>query len=234
LIDTVDATTRAAVAARLASYPAAPPAVLHRLGVATGAEPVQTSEGKREADLAELFFAAGSEERRLILTNLDAVEGTTPQRSAVPGEVIACLENAALQRHTGEFCRALERALGISGALAKRIAHDPAGEPIVVAAKALGMKSATLQRILLFLNPQVGQSVERVYALARLYDEITPAAAERMLTIWRQAGSERKPRHEPLHWDDTRSSARSRATHAGHRIARSRDPLSSRTRSNER
>ena len=58
----------------------------------------------------------------------------------------------------------------------------------MVAAKALGMTAAVLQRILLFLNPAIGQSVERVYDLARLYDELTPAAAERMLTIWRQAG----------------------------------------------
>ena len=61
--------------------------------------------------------------------------------------------------------------------MAERIARDYSGEPIVVAAKALGMPAAMLQRILLFLNPAVGQSVERVYDLARLYDEITQGAA---------------------------------------------------------
>ena len=70
----------------------------------------------------------------------------------------------------------LERALGISQALAERIARDHSGEPIVVAAKALGMQAAVLQRILLFLNPAIGQSVERVYDLARLFDELMPAS----------------------------------------------------------
>ena len=187
-----------------------------------------------EPDLAELFFAAGTDERRLILTNLDAVAGAEQRRPPVANDVILRLETAALQHNAGEFCRTLERALGISAALAERITRDASGEPIVVAAKALGMKAAVLQRVLLFLNPQVGQSIERVYGLAQLYDEITPAAAERMLAIWQQAGGQRKPRHEPLHWDDVHRNARSQASHAGHRVARNREPLPSRIRSNDR
>jgi uncharacterized protein (DUF2336 family) len=235
LIDAVDAPTRGAVASRLAVYPAAPAAILRRLGgVTPAAEPARPTAAKPETDLAELFFAASADERRLILTNLDAVAGAAQRRPPVAGDVIPRLENAALQHNAGEFSRTLERALGISGALAERITRDPSGEPIVVAAKALGMKAAVLQRILLFLNPQVGQSVERVYDLARLYDELTPAAAERMLAIWQQTGGQRKPRHEPLHWDDVHRNARSQATHAGHRIAPSREPLPSRIRSNDR
>jgi hypothetical protein len=170
----------------------------------------------------------------LILTNLDVVAGTQQRRPPVAGDVIVRLETAALQHNAGEFSRMLERALGISGALAERITRDASGEPIVVAAKALGMKAAALQRVLLFLNPQIGQSIERVYGLARLYDELTPAAAERMLAIWQQAGGQRKPRHEPLHWDDVHRNARSQATHAGHRVTRNREPLPSRIRSNDR
>ncbi len=98
-----------------------------------------------------------------------------------------------MQRNTGEFSRMLERALGISHALAERIARDHSGEPIVVAAKALGMKAAVLQRILLFLNPAIGQSVERVHDLARLFDELTPEAAERMVAIWRKTGAQSQP-----------------------------------------
>ena len=136
-----------------------------------------------------------AEERGLILTNLDVADEAAARRPApASSEVIRRLENAALQRNPGEFARMLERALGISRALAERIARDHSGEPIVVAAKALGMTAAVLQRILLFLNPAIGQSVERVYDLARLYDELTPAAAERMLTIWRQAGGRSRPR----------------------------------------
>jgi uncharacterized protein (DUF2336 family) len=239
LIDAVDAPTRAAVAARLAAYPGAPAAVLHRLGgPATPAEPARPrepkSEPEREPELAELFFAASADERRLILTNLDVVAGAEQRRPPVASDVIVRLETAALQHNAGEFSRMLERALGISGALAERITRDASGEPIVVAAKALGMKAAALQRVLLFLNPQIGQSIERVYGLARLYDELTPAAAERMLAIWQQTGGQRKPRHEPLHWDDVHRSARTQASHTGHRVTRNREPLPSRIRSNDR
>jgi uncharacterized protein (DUF2336 family) len=236
LIDAVDAQTRAAVASRLAAYPGAPAAVLHRLGsAATPAALSRPSEPpKSEPDLAELFFAASADERRLILTNLDVVAGTEQRRPPVASDVIVRLETAALQHNAGEFSRTLERALGISGVLAERITRDASGEPIVVAAKALGMKAAVLQRVLLFLNPQVGQSIERVYGLARLYDELTPAAADRMLAIWQQTGGQRKPRHEPLHWDDVHRSARSQASHAGHRVSRNREPLPSRMRSNDR
>jgi hypothetical protein len=235
LIDAVDAPTRAAVAVRLAGYPGAPAAVLQRLGGAvTAGEPDPPSQPKSEPDLADLFFAASPDERRLILTNLDVVAGAEGRRPPVASDIILRLETAALQHNAGEFSRSLERALRISGALAERITRDASGEPIVVAAKALGMKAAVLQRVLLFLNPQVGQSVERVYGLARLYDELSPAAAECMLAIWQQTGGQRKPRHEPLHWDDVHRSARSQASHTGHRVTRNREPLPSRVRSNDR
>ena len=241
LIDAADAPTRAAVASRLAGYPAAPAGILHRLGVSRAADPAPPSAAQPETDLAELFFAAGTDERRLILAGLDA-SADAARRQPIASDVIPRLETAALQHNTGEFARTLERALGVSAALAERITRDASGEPIVVAARAIGMKAAVLQRILLFLNPQVGQSIERVYDLARLYDELSPAAAERMLAIWQQTGGQREsrqeprqePRHEPLHWDDVHRNARSRATHAGHRIARSRDTLPSRIRSNDR
>jgi len=232
LIDTVDAPTRAAVASRLASYRAAPSAILRRL---QGDLPVvEVAQAKAEPDLAELFFAASPIERRLILTNLDPVAGTIKPRLPAERDMINRLENAALQHNTDEFSCTLQQALGISGELAERITGDSFGEPVVVAAKALGMKAAVLQRILLFLNPQIGQSVARVYDLAQLYDELTPATAERMLTIWLQADGQRKPRHESLHWDDMNRSARSYATHTGYRTARSRKPISSRFHLNDR
>ncbi len=233
LIDAVDAPTREAVASRLASYPAAPAAILSRLGRTPSTTAAPPSPAKREPDLAELFFAANSAERRLILTNLDAAPAEPlPRRAAVSSDVIGQLERAALQHNEGEFCRTLERALGVSRALAERITRDPSGEPIVIAARALGMKAAVLQRILLFLNPQVGQSVGRVFDLANLFDELSPASADRMLAIWRQTGGQAK-RYEPQHWDDERRSARSQATHAGHRAASGREPLPSHIKSNE-
>jgi len=246
LIDSVDEQTRATVAARLATYPAAPAPVLARLGeiVQTAAPPLvpaltephlqpnaveeisDASEIFRapdEDELVELFFDASAEERRLILTNLDTFVPIAGHRTPLgtPGVLIE-LENAALQRNTAAFARTLERALGIRAKLAERVVNDRSGEPIVVAAKALGMRAAVLQRILLFINSHVGQSVARVYDLAHLFDEITPAAAEDMVSIWRQASRARSQRHEPALSDGARLRPRAAATHAA-RPASGRD-----------
>jgi uncharacterized protein DUF2336 len=227
LIDVVDATTLAVVADKLSAYPGAPAAILDRLGltlVPQTAPPPKKSTTARtlRSELLEVFFAANSDERRLILTNLDAAAEPAARQPAAPGEMIRRLENAALQRNPGEFARALERALGIGHTLAERVARDPSGEPIVIAARALGMSAAVLHRVLLLLNPAVGQSVERVYDLARLYDDLSPAAAEHMLAIWRQASGKSRPSHEPLHWNDERRDARSLSIPARYRSDRGR------------
>jgi hypothetical protein len=228
LIDVVDATTLAVVADKLSAYPAAPAAILDRLGILS-ARPAAQLPAQTEAnpparnDLLELFFAAKTEERRLILTNLDvSIETPTRRPVAASSEVIRRLEDAAVQHNPGEFSRMLERALGISRWLAERITRDPSGEPLVVAARALGMPAAVLHRILLFLNPAIGQSVERVYDLARLYDELTPAAGEHMLAMWRQTSGRSRPTYEPVHWDDERRDARSLSTPARYRSDRGR------------
>jgi Uncharacterised protein conserved in bacteria (DUF2336) len=238
LIEAVDTATRATVAARLSNYPAAPLVILRKLAGTTSlpatAVPAEVKPASAH-ELVELFFAASAEERALIMTNLDFV-ATTAARKLAPAsnDVLRRLENAALQHNAGEFSHTLERALGIGHELAERIVRDASGEPIVVAAKALGMKAAVLQRILLFLNPVVGQSVQRVYDLARLYDEITLASAERMVAIWRQAGGRTQVRHEPATWDDERRSARVLATPLPHRAVRRNDAPPSRVKSSER
>jgi hypothetical protein len=140
-------------------------------------------------ELCELFFAADSDERRLILINLDYAQWQVPsppqplQRSDVWR-----IETAALRHHTTTVTQEIERALCISYQQARRIVDDDQGEPIVAAAKAMGLPADVLQRILLFMNPKVGQSVDRIYQLAHLYDEISMEAACRMLAIVRAAG----------------------------------------------
>lgn len=172
-------------------------------------------------DLADLFFFARPEERRLILLSLDAIGSDAPSRAApASAETVTQLENAALQRRVGDFAATLADALGVHHDIAARIARDPFGEPIVVAAKALAIQAAALQRILLFLNPVVGQSVQRVYELAELYNDISRDAAEQMLAIWQQAGqaataSRQAPRnaaYEPVYDDADRGDSRSRPT----------------------
>ena len=73
LIGAVDATTLAVVAESLAAYPAAPAAILGRLGI-TSARPAAPAPAQTAAkpaartDFLEIFFAAGTDERRLIFS----------------------------------------------------------------------------------------------------------------------------------------------------------------------
>ncbi len=140
-----------------------------------------------------MFFDANTDERRLILTNLDvAADAASLRPMPAASELIRRLEKAALARNAGEFARVLERALGVSRELATRITRDPFGEPLVVAGKALGMSADMLQRILLCLNPVIGQSVARVFELSALFDDLNAAAVHRMLTIWRATAAQRR------------------------------------------
>jgi hypothetical protein len=229
LIDTVDAATRATVAVRLSAYSAAPVAVLHRLEklgalTATDDAPLSGPAAPVREDLTASFFAAAAEERSLILTNLDvAADPLAARATTAAPETIQQLESAALARNTMGFGRLLERALGIGHELATRIVSDESGEPVVVAAKVLGMPDEVFQRIVMFLNPAIGQSVERVHALARLYEDVTPTAAARMLSIWRGEGTRRRPAHAPLYWDDEQRSARALSNPTSRRVARDRD-----------
>lgn len=148
-------------------------------------EPVDDANAR---ELCELFFAAGSAERRLILLNLEyaawpAGEPPVPLQRAD----VWRLETAALRHHTATLMRELERALGISYQQSRRIVEDEMGEPIVVAAKAMSLPADILQRIVLFMNPRVGQSVDRVYELSALYNEISVESARRLVAILRAA-----------------------------------------------
>jgi len=206
LIDSVDAKTRATLAAKLRPHPQAPAAVISRLDELAAAKPAKHEPGE---DLLELFFSSAPEERRLILTNLDVVSDPTKRRPMPSeGELVRRLERAALRRNPSEFSRILARALNISRRLAERISFDNSGEPVVVAAKVLGMKRDVLQRILLFLNPVVGQSVRRIFELCELYSDLSTAAADHMLSIWQRSPIRPHAEHETVYWDDERRSQR--------------------------
>jgi uncharacterized protein (DUF2336 family) len=164
-------------------------------------------------ELNELFFSANANERRLILLNLDVVASVPAERVAVLSDrdVGPRLETTALARNHEGFAQHLARALHISREQAQRIIRDELGEPIVVAAKALSIPRDVLYRILLFVNTAVGHSVERVHALAELYDELTSQAAEDMVAIWQALHKDERTarRHQPVLWnDETRARAR--------------------------
>ena len=226
LLDKVDAATRAAVMARLSAYPRAPRAVLRHLeNRGTGAPVAPPRSASDDKALADLFFEASASERRLILINLDVVAAPAP--APAPEETLRALEAAALAHRPAEFARLLARTLELRDALAARIVHDEQGEPLAVAAKALGMPSSGFQRVLLTLDPAIARSVTRVHALAALYEEITPAAAAHMVGIWRRA-AERRSVHAPHLWDDATRSARSFA-HPAPRPAPRKEDASPRT-----
>jgi hypothetical protein len=200
LIELVDAPTRAIVAKKLAGYAGAPAEVVQRLAqlapsAFVGAAPPATEAAANPAgpprtaadELNDLFFQAAPEERRLILTNLDLspLAPSAPLIRPTALDAIRRLEAAALRHASEGFAHELERALSISAVVARRMIDDVHGEPLVVAAVALGMPADVLQRILLCLNPAISHSVQRVYELTRLYEEIAPEAARRMLAIWR-------------------------------------------------
>jgi hypothetical protein len=229
LIDSVDAPTRDAVAVRLARYPRAPLAIVRRLNE-LGAAVAPAAATNRSDDLSETFFAAGTYERRMMLANLDS--GTARH---IPPALETCnrLEAAVLDGNIAEFARLIESALSLPHAVADRIARDSSGEPVVIAAKALGMPSPALQRILLLLNPAVGQSVERVYELSALYEEISAATAESMIAIWRSR-TPRRPAHQPMLYDDQQRPARSAATPSQHQVTRRTHPLATRLRNSGR
>jgi len=238
LIDSVDAPTLNAVATGLAAYPRAPSAVVARLRERGGTLSARANPALPlpiEPNLSDAFFAADSYERQLILANLEAV---TPPASAghATAAVETChrLEAAVLERNMTEFVRLLESSLILPRGTAERVANDVSGEPIVVAAKALGMPESNLQRILLLINPAIGHSVERVYELAALYNEISRHAAEAMVHIWRGSIARRPVAHQPVLYDDEQRSARAVTTPAHHRGTRRNEPLATRFRNSGR
>jgi hypothetical protein len=183
---------------------------------APAAEPVpavaQDAAADTEAcELTELFYAAGPAERRLILVNLEFACSVAPEPPAsLQRAEIWRLESAALQHNLEAVAREFERTLGVSHRQARRIINDDFGEPIVVAAKALLLPADVLQRMLLFVNPRVGQSVDRVYDLAALHGEITVDAARRLVAILRNADrtAPTPVRHESTPWRTAADNAR--------------------------
>lgn len=194
LIDAVDPTTRELVARKLAAYPGVPELVMARLqgkrvGELPPAPPPQN--GRRRADAratTAAFFAGSDSERREMLRALDSDEPLAPTGWPVPAEAVSRrLEESVLAGRPGDFIRELERALQVSRSLAECVVNDRGGEAMVVAARALALPVDVLQRILLFVNPAIGHSVRRVYALTDLYHEISLAAALRLTACWREA-----------------------------------------------
>jgi hypothetical protein len=182
-----------------------------------------TMDATTAAELDDIFFISAENERRLILLNLHVAAPLSPGQVAVlrDPEIGERLQAAALGNHREELAKQLAEALRIPRDQARRVVRDDLGEPMVVAVKALGISRDVVYRLLMFVNPTVGHSVERVHALAMLFDEITAQAAEGMVAIWQALRSEARAtaKHQPLLWNDERSRARPAAAPARRPLA---------------
>src|SRR5205085_9676523 len=163
--------------------------------------------------LADLFFAAEPAERRMLLMSLGSVESEKPQ-AIQPVETNRALEAAALARDRAGFTKLVQSALGLSHEQAERIVADPSGEPLLIAAKALAMPSVALQRILMFIDPAIGESVQRVFDLAGLYERVSADTAHKLIASLRghEPVRSRRPAHRPMYYDDEATRSRRGST----------------------
>jgi hypothetical protein len=157
------------------------------------------------ATLGEAFLLARPAERVRLLMEFDAQPPASPGADVRShnAELARRLEVAALRRDEREFARELEHVLRVPRETALRIVRDRSGEPLIVAALALAVPVAVLQRVLLFLNPTIGESVERVFALSRLYEQLSPRAALPIIASWRDEVTRRTTvRYVGVHADE--------------------------------
>jgi hypothetical protein len=164
----------------------------------------------RDVPLGELFLQAEGAERRRLLERLDgsALAGLEAIPPAGGTGAAERLERAALERNQREFARELQHTLGLSRQTALRIVRDSSGEPTLVVARAVAISPEALVRILLFLNPAVGESVERVFTLSRFYDRVAPCAASEIVGSWREEVRQRAvSRYAGVHAAEAREPA---------------------------
>jgi hypothetical protein len=166
---------------------------------------------RSDIEIGDMFLNASTPERRILLAELEHALGSGEGIESIePDEGIGILEAAATEHRVEDFTGALAELLQLPRATAQRISEDPSGEPIIVAAKALGMPPDSLLRVLLLLNPEIGQSVHRVFDLVNLYREVTPEVALTLTRSWRGGGTieRRSGRYQPTTWVEPGARAR--------------------------
>jgi uncharacterized protein (DUF2336 family) len=139
------------------------------------------------SEISAMFFAASASERSAILGNL----ATTPLKPStrVPphraARAVEILQMAAFAVDAENFALELGDALMLPARIAEQVVGDPGGEPLACAVKTLGMPGQIFEQVLLFLDPELGSSVHRVYRLSRLYGVLQERTALIMVAAWR-------------------------------------------------
>ena len=163
------------------------------------------------AEISDMFFAASSSERALILHNLSETPLKASARIPAPraARAIHILEMAAFAEDTENFALELGEALILPARISAQVVNDPGREPLACAARALDMPSAVFQRVLMFLDPEFGSSVHNVYRLARLYDRLSERSDLVMLAAWRGSTmAVSRAKYRAALYDDERHRAR--------------------------
>jgi Uncharacterised protein conserved in bacteria (DUF2336) len=163
------------------------------------------------AEIHDMFFRAGPSERVAILHSL----AETPLKAApkIPtaraARAIETLEMAAFASDIENFTIEVGETLILPARVAAQIVGDPGGEALASAMRALDMPSHVFQRVLLFLKPEFGTSVNIVYRLSRLYDRLSERSALVMLAAWRASTmAMTRAKYRPALYDDERQRAR--------------------------
>jgi hypothetical protein len=166
---------------------------------------------KDAAEINAMFSRASASERALILHNLK----DTPLKASVRIPVarakraIEILEMAAFAADLENFTLELGETLILPARVAAEVVNDPGGERLACAMKVLDMPSPVFQRVLLFLKPEFGSSVNTVYRLSRLYDRLSERSALIMLAAWRGSTmAVTRAKYRPALYDDERNRAR--------------------------
>jgi hypothetical protein len=203
---------RLLVAPEIPAQPSAAPAVKAPTEAQLRMASNLSMQPKDAAEISDMFFGAGASERALILHNLPE----TPLKASarIPAtraaRAVETLEMAAFAADIENFTLELGEALILPTRIATQVVNDPGGEPLACAAKALDMPSAVFQRVLMFLNPELGSSVNHVYRLSRLYDKLSERSALIMLAAWRGSTmAVTRAKYRPGLYDDERNRARS-------------------------
>jgi hypothetical protein len=169
------------------------------------------------AEISDMFFRAGPTERVKILhsladTPLKASARVPAGRSA---RAIEALEMAAFVADVENFTLELGETLILPMSIAQQVVNDSGGEPLACAMRALGMPGPVFDRVLLFLKPDFGTSVNTVYRLSRLYGRLGERSSLVMLAAWRGwSMAQTRARYRPALYDDERQRARGTSSQA--------------------
>jgi hypothetical protein len=163
------------------------------------------------AQVCELFFRASAAERLSILHSLAETPLKASPRipQARAARAIEALQMAAWVGDVESFTLELGETLILPARVAAQVVNDLSGEPLACAMKALGMPSMIFEHVLLFLNAEIGSSVNSVYRLSRLYDRLSERSALVMLAAWRGSGmAVTRAKYRAALYDDERHRAR--------------------------